>query len=134
MLPNTINSCITFLKTRDLESTTAFYQRVLGLTLALDQGSCRIFAVRPGAYLGFCLTDGETGSPEVILTLVVDDVDAACRAAEAAGAVVEVQPRLNPRFQIYQCFLRDPNGYLIEIQRFLNWTPGQTRADPEPPA
>ena len=21
---------------------------------------------------------------------------------------------------IYHCFLRDPNGYLIEIQRFLN--------------
>jgi catechol 2,3-dioxygenase-like lactoylglutathione lyase family enzyme len=113
-----IHSAITFLKTRDLEATTLFYQQVFGFRLVLDQGTCRIFAVRPGAYLGFCQTDGSTGSPEVILTLVLDDVDAACAALESAGAPVEVRPRFNERYKIYQCFVRDPNGYLIEIQRF----------------
>ena len=31
---------------------------------------------------------------------------------------IEKGPVFNPDFQIYQMFLRDPNGYLIEIQRF----------------
>jgi catechol 2,3-dioxygenase-like lactoylglutathione lyase family enzyme len=113
-----VQSAITFLKTRDLEATTRFYTQVMGFTLALDQGACRIFSICPGAFAGFCLTDGPTGSAEVILTLEVEDVDSACAALETAGAVIEVRPRFNPRFNIYQCFIRDPNGYLIEIQRF----------------
>jgi catechol 2,3-dioxygenase-like lactoylglutathione lyase family enzyme len=117
-LTEQINSAITFLKTRDLEVTTAFYQDVLGLRLALDQGACRIFQLRPGAYLGFCQTDAPTGSPEVIVTLVVDDVDGACDQMEVSGAVIEVRPRYNERFKIYQFFARDPNGYLLEVQRF----------------
>ncbi|OQY24133.1 MAG: hypothetical protein DRJ03_06405 [Chloroflexi bacterium] len=35
---------------------------------------------------------------------------------------------LNPRYNIYHCFLRDPNGYLIEIQRFLDSAWKGTRA------
>ena len=31
---------------------------------------------------------------------------------------IEKGPVFNRDFQIYQMFLRDPNGYLIEIQRF----------------
>jgi catechol 2,3-dioxygenase-like lactoylglutathione lyase family enzyme len=113
-------SAITFLKTRDLEQTTAFYTGVMGFALALDQGGCRIFTIRPGAHLGFCRTDGSTGSPEVILTLEVADVQAVTAALEAAGVPVEVQPRFNPQYNITQAFLRDPNGYLIEIQHFLD--------------
>ena len=54
---------ITFLDTRDLARTGDFYERILGLRLARDQGTCRI--------------------------------DHAC--------------------------VRDPNGYLVEIQQF--WEP-----------
>jgi catechol 2,3-dioxygenase-like lactoylglutathione lyase family enzyme len=115
----TADSAITFLKTRDLEATTAWYTRVLGLQLTVDQGTCRIFSVCPGASIGFCLTEGATGSAEVIFTLVVEDVDAACARLEQAGAHIEVRPRINPRFNIYQFFMRDPNGYLIEVQKFL---------------
>jgi catechol 2,3-dioxygenase-like lactoylglutathione lyase family enzyme len=120
MIPESIQSTITFLKTRDIEATTRFYTQVLGFRLALDQGGCRIFAIRQGAYIGFCQTDGSTGSPEVVFTLVLDDVDAACAAVEKAGGSVEVRPRKNLQYNIYQCFIRDPNGYMIEIQRFLD--------------
>lgn len=125
-LSHKIHSAITFLKTRNLEETSAFYTGVLGLPLVLDQGACRIFAVTGGAYLGFCQTDGPTGSEEVILTLVLDDVDAACADLEARGVEIEIRPRNNPQYGIYQMFLRDPNGYRIEIQRFLdpNWPAG----------
>ena len=45
---------ITFLDTRDLARTADFYERVLGLRLARDQGTCRIYHVSGTAYLGFC--------------------------------------------------------------------------------
>jgi hypothetical protein len=32
----------------------------------------------------------------------------------------EKPPAANPRYNIYHCFLRDPNGYLLEIRRFLH--------------
>jgi len=34
------------------------------------------------------------------------------------GVVFDSPPALNPKYNIYHCFLRDPNGYLLEIQRF----------------
>lgn len=108
------------MKTRDLEATSAFYSGAFGMALALDQGACRIFRARAGAYLGFCQSEGPTGSPEVIITLVVADVHAACAELERAGVQIEVRPRVNPTYQIEQFFARDPNGYLIEVQRFLD--------------
>ena len=116
-------SGIVFLKTRDLETTTAFYTGVMGFKLALDQGACRIFRICPNAFLGFCLTEGGTGSEEVIVTLEIEDVDGFCEHLEAQGVEIEVRPRLNEKYNIYQMFVRDPNGYLVEIQRFLdpNW-------------
>ena len=127
MLADRIQSTVTFLKTHDLERTTRYYTEALGFRLVLDQGACRIFAIRPGAYLGFCLTEEPTGSDEVIVTLVVEDVDSACADLEKSGEQIEIRPRFNPRYNIYQFFARDPNGYLIEVQRFLDprWTPDQ---------
>jgi catechol 2,3-dioxygenase-like lactoylglutathione lyase family enzyme len=118
IIPQPVQAHITFLKTRHLETTTTFYTQVLGFSLALDQGACRIFRIRPHSYVGFCTTEGETGSSEVILTLVVDDVDAYARDVQARGAEIEIGPRFNEQYLINQMFLRDPNGYRIEVQRF----------------
>jgi catechol 2,3-dioxygenase-like lactoylglutathione lyase family enzyme len=38
----------------------------------------------------------------------------------ARGVAFEKPPQINPQYRIYHCFLRDPDGYLIEIQRFLD--------------
>jgi predicted enzyme related to lactoylglutathione lyase len=80
-----INAAITFLKTTDLEKTTHFYQDVLKLKLVLDQGTCRIFRILRGSYIGFCIQDKEPDNREVVITLVVEDVDAACSALEKGG-------------------------------------------------
>jgi catechol 2,3-dioxygenase-like lactoylglutathione lyase family enzyme len=129
MLADKIQSTITFLRTRDLDATTHFYTRVLGFRLALDQGSCRIFAIRPDAYIGFCKNENLGEKPEVVVTLVVADVDAACALLEKQGVAIEVRPRFNPTYNIYQFFARDPNGYLIEVQRFLDpaWEAQESR-------
>jgi len=109
---------ITFCYTPDLQETARFYEQTLELELALDQGRCRIYRVARGGFLGFCSGDG-TPSPEgVILTLVTKDVDDWYRKLLDAKVAFEKPPTLNTDFRIYHCFFRDPNGYLLEIQRF----------------
>ena len=116
-----IDQQITFLYTRDLEATARFYEDILGLPLALDQGDCRIYRVSQGGYVGFCRRAAAPEAPSgVILTLVTPDVDGWYRRLVDLGIAFEKPPALNPKYDIYHCFLRDPNGYLIEIQRFLD--------------
>lgn len=109
---------ITFLATRDLAHTDEFYARVLGLPLARNQGDCRIYRASARAFIGFCERASTTEARGVILTLVTNDVDGWYERLRAQGVVFEKPPTYNPRYGIYHCFLRDPNGYLIEIQRF----------------
>ena len=118
---------ITFCSTRSLAETARFYEEALGLPLALDQGACRIYRVTDRAFIGFCEHLEPARNAGIILTLVTDDVDGWHARLAAQDVVFEKAPALNPRFKIYNCFLRDPNGYLIEIQRFEDprWTPGR---------
>ncbi|HEY9804664.1 MAG TPA: VOC family protein, partial [Leptolyngbyaceae cyanobacterium] len=59
--------------------------------------------------------DGKLG---VIFTLVTQQVDEWYEYLKKLGVEFEKPPTLNEKYNIYHCFLRDPNGYLIEIQRF----------------
>ncbi|MBL8154129.1 MAG: VOC family protein [Anaerolineae bacterium] len=118
------DSQVTFLYTPDLERARRFYEDTLGLPLILDQGSCCIYAAAPTAYLGVCQRDGLSDQPgrdsKVIVTLVTDNVDGWYDRLQREGVAFEKPPTLNATYHIYHCFLRDPNGYLIEIQRFLD--------------
>ena len=112
------DSIITFLPTRDLVQTAQFYEKILNLELALDQTRCRIYRVAESGFLGFCLKDEVTPHDCVILTLVTEEVDHWQALLAEHKVPIEKGPIFNADFQIYQMFLRDPNGYLIEIQRF----------------
>ena len=110
---------ITFLPTADLPATDAFYQGLLGLPLVRDQDVCRIYATAPAAYLGFC--DRGYAVPDehrVVLTLLVDDVQASFERLRAAGAPVVSEPAHSTQYAAVTAFVRDPNGYLVELQRF----------------
>ncbi len=110
------DSQITFVYAEDLARSAAFYGEVLGLELARDQGACRIYRVRPDAYLGVC--NHRTPDPGgVIITLVSDDVDGWADRLRAADIEVD-GPHANDRFELYHCFVHDPDGHLVEIQRF----------------
>ena len=116
-----IDQQITFLYTRDLEETAHFYEEVLGLEMALDQGDCRIYRVSGDGYLGFCQRVEAPEEPVgIIITLATTEVDRWYDHLQEQGVRFEKPPTLNPDYNIYHCFLRDPNGYLIEIQRFLD--------------
>lgn len=111
---------IVFFGTEDLEITHRFYHEIIGLSLYKDQGLCHIYDVEGGGKLGFCehikiLKDKK--SP--IITLVVEDVDALYEKLVSNSIVVKHPPKENPKFNIYHFFLEDPNGYTVEIQKFL---------------
>ena len=66
-----IDSQITFLYTDDLARSARFYEQGLGLTLALDQGGCRIYRVSgERAYIGVCqAADAPVEPASIIFTL-----------------------------------------------------------------
>ena len=112
------DSQITFLYTRNLRVTAEFYENKLNLQPVLEQGGCRIYRTAGQSFLGFC-ERVETGTPDgVIFTLVTEDVDGWFDKLRSRGVSFEKEPVFNPDYNIYHCFFRDPNGYLIEIQRF----------------
>jgi catechol 2,3-dioxygenase-like lactoylglutathione lyase family enzyme len=125
-----IDQQITFLAARDLAKTAEFYENILGLRLVLDQGGCRIYETAPNAYIGFChqlstQQQPHAGYDGIMLTLVTTAVDDWHTYLTAKNVPIEKPPTHNPTYNIYQMFVRDPNGYIIEIQSFLDstWPP-----------
>ncbi|MDH3295460.1 MAG: VOC family protein [Acidimicrobiia bacterium] len=117
------DALITFLYVGDLDRSDRFYRGILGLPLVSEQQVCRIYRVTVGGYLGLCTHRPPTPPDTVIVTLVRDDVEAYCASLAAVGVEFETGPSHNERFAITHAFLRDPDGNLIEIQRFddPNW-------------
>jgi catechol 2,3-dioxygenase-like lactoylglutathione lyase family enzyme len=114
-------SQITFCYTDNLQRTSEWYQRVLGLELVLDQGKCHIFRAAGQSFIGFCERDSVgINHDDVILTFVTDEVDGWYDRLRSSGAIVVGKPESNEAFGLYHFFARDPNGYRIEIQRFLS--------------
>ena len=119
---------VTFLYVKDLKISERFYGEVLGLELVLNQALARIYRVGSGnAFLGICLSSAVQQAPPpdraplgVIVTFVTNDVDGAYSALRAKGVAFEKTPAINTTYNIYNCFFRDPDGYLLEIQKFLS--------------
>ena len=111
---------IAFYPCHDLSASRDFYERDLGLRLARDQKTCLIFHVAGRGYLGFCQHEGGVPAHDgLILTLVTDDVDEVYKTLRRLNVETEAPPRLNEQHGIYHFFARDPDGYRVEVQRFL---------------
>lgn len=117
---------ITFLYYRDLPRAMAFYQDIMGLPLAIDQGWCKIYRLAEGAHIG--LVDEARGMHKwapvrpVQVCLRVPDVE-----AWHAYARAQALPNLSALFTNEALGIRafvfdDPEGYQLEIQ-------SATRAD-----
>ena len=116
-----VDAQITFLYCESLAVTAPFYERVLGLPLVVDQGSCRIFHVKGRqAYLGLCERPAPPEKDSLIFTFVTQDVDAWYERITGHGVACEAAPSVSEQYGIYHFFVRDPNGYLLEVQRFLD--------------
>ena len=121
---------VTFIYSSAPARSFAFYENVVGLQLVLDQGSVRIYRTGGDAYLGICKTSGVRQRPVanrkpggVIVTFVCRtpaEVDVWHGYLSGRGLAFEKQPALDKQYKIYNCFFRDPDGYLLEIQAFLD--------------
>jgi catechol 2,3-dioxygenase-like lactoylglutathione lyase family enzyme len=121
---------VTFLYTNDPARSFAFYENVMRLPLVLDQGQARIYRTGGDAFLGVCKTSevqqgpaGDRKPGGVIFTLVCRtqaEVDVWHAYLTGRGVAFEKAPAQNAHYNIYNCFFRDPDGYLLEIQAFLD--------------
>jgi len=117
----TFKEFITFLGTKDLEKTSNFYQNLLGLTVYKDQDVCVIFNINSQSKIGFCTHIPVVyGEKSPIITLVTDKVDDIYNNLISLGLIIKEKPKKNHKFNIYHFFFEDPNGYTIEIQKFLD--------------
>jgi catechol 2,3-dioxygenase-like lactoylglutathione lyase family enzyme len=76
--------------------------------------------VAAGAHLGICRRPEAPVLSDTIVTLVTDDVDGWHGRMVEAGATIERPPAISDEFGVHHAFYRDPDGHLIEIQRFLD--------------
>ena len=122
------------------EASRAFYGEGLVLPLRSDKGAVVFYAL-PGAAGGASaaslgiVREGVSaaadppcsartaGRDTVMLCLLTDDVDAALKrvlALDIDGVRVEQPAVRNDKFGIYNALLRDPDGYLVELQTFVD--------------
>lgn len=113
-----VDAQITFLPCADLKISRSFYENILGLELAVDQGSCLIFRVRAGSFVAVCQRERAIPNPGVIFTFVTDDVDGWCTRILTAGGRIDAGPEHSDEYRIYHAFLTDPDGNMLEIQCF----------------
>lgn len=117
-----VDGLITFLYYEDLEEAVSFYEDVMGFEKTVDQGWAKIYRVAGVAHVG--LVDGRRGyhrpSPAkpVMITVVVQDVDEWYRYLRGKGVETLSEPKDHPEIDIRAFLLEDPEGYVIEIQRF----------------
>jgi len=118
-----VKGLIPWLYYRDLPKAMAFYKDVMGFEMAVDQGWSKIYRIRDGAYIG--LVDERHGyhrasdDKPVIVCLNVHDADAWYEKLKGKGVELEEQPKESERLRIKVFMLRDPEGYVIEIQESL---------------
>ena len=135
-----LNGSITFLYSHHFGTSRAFYEEDLGLFVRSDKGVVVFYAlpsaesVTSGSSLGIVkagvsaavqppCSAADAGRDTVMLCLLASDVDAAFERALAGGrCTAEQAPRYARQFGIYNALLRDPDGYLVELQCFLEPT------------
>jgi predicted enzyme related to lactoylglutathione lyase len=117
-----IDGLVTFLYYDDLERATRFYKDIMGLKITVDQGWAKVLRLTDGANVG--LVDGEKGSlrpskdKPVMITILVPDVDAWYIHFKKLGVPTMSEPHDEPALKLRQFMLKDPEGYVIEIQHF----------------
>lgn len=115
---------ITFLYYRDLDRAVAFYETVLGFTLAIDQGWSKIYRVTGAAHIG--LVDEAKGmhraaDPKPVqICIRVPDVDAWHAWVASQGVDGLTPAKSSTALRIRAFVFNDPEGYQIEVQSALD--------------
>ena len=116
-----IENQISWVYTKQLRETCQFYAEVLGLDVHRETATAVIYRSTPHSFIGICqVFEDRMAEPSgSMITFVTEDVDGWFQRLVDAGAHVDGPPHVLERFGIYTFFVRDPNGYRIEFQKFL---------------
>jgi lactoylglutathione lyase len=122
MQPPVAEGAITFFYYDDLAKAAEFYEKVMGFQLVQDQRWAKIYRINDSSYVG-CV-DGSVGyhkpsdDKPVMLTVVVDDPDAWYTHLREHGVETLNEPHDDEELNLRIFLLEDPEGYVIEIQKF----------------
>ena len=109
------NGGIVFFATEKLDSVTDFYIDKVGCELWLDQGACKI--LKHGNMLfGFCKSDHT--DKEAVITFFYPEKEMVDSIYKQMESIAEEKPEMNPKFNIYHFYGRDPENRSIEFQYF----------------
>jgi len=117
------HSQITLLYFRNIEKAYHFYEEILGLKLKIDQGYGRIYQVSGNALLG--VMDEKRGflqsgsGKSVMISLITDEVDEWYERLQEKGVKLLSKPLTKEEIGIRSFLFEDPEGYILEIQKFL---------------
>ena len=117
-----VDGLLTFFYYKDLAKAGEFYEKIMGFELVQDQKWAKIFKVADSAFMG-CV-DGNIGyhkhdpTKPVMLTVIVDDPDAWYEHFMENGVETLNKPHDDAELNMRIFLLHDPEGYVIEIQKF----------------
>ena len=116
-------SNIIFFPCKDLHATLDFYATVTGITVYREMENCIILDSGYG-YLGFCkYDDGRPMADGVCISFnapEIEDVDRYYQEIrKKKQECVLCPPKYHDKFPAYSFFMKDPNGYTVEIQKIL---------------
>ena len=118
------HAAITWFYYDQLQPAAAFYEQAMGFPLVVDQEWARIYRISSDAYVGIVAGDKGSFRPQafnaVLLTLVVEDVAIWHASLRRKGISSLSDIRTHRDIQVRCFFLKDPGGYAIEIQQFLD--------------
>ncbi|MCW4049873.1 MAG: VOC family protein [Candidatus Bathyarchaeota archaeon] len=121
------NGVLTFFYYKDLAKAGNFYEEIMGFQLVQDQKWAKIFKINDNAYMG-CV-DGNIGyhkpseKKPVMLTVIVGDPDAWYVHFKKHGVETLNEPHDDEELNLRIFLLEDPEGYVIEIQKFYKPLP-----------
>jgi predicted enzyme related to lactoylglutathione lyase len=122
MTPPSVDGLLTFFYYKDMVKAGEFYEKIMGFELVQDQKWAKIFKVADNAFMG-CV-DGNIGyhkhdpTKPVMLTVIVDDPDAWYEHFLENSVETLNKPHDDVELNMRIFLLHDPEGYVIEIQKF----------------
>jgi len=122
MTPPSVDGLLTFFYYKDMARAGEFYEKIMGFELVQDQKWAKIFKAADNAFMG-CV-DGNIGyhkhdpTKPVMLTVIVDDPDAWYEHFMENGVETLDKPHDDVELNMRIFLLKDPEGYVIEIQKF----------------
>ena len=123
---------ITFVYSRHFEESRRFYEEDLDLPVRCDKGAVVFYALGRSTSLGVVREgvsaaesppcSARTASRDtVMLCLLTSQVNSCFNRLMARQRCTVVQPpQVNEKFGIFNALVRDPDGYLVELQQFLD--------------